>query len=140
MKETQLTALASRILHLTESNRKLQLGLTRHEVVNQKLETEAKSANLLLAESRNLEKNLQEMTRHIVLAKESGRKAMSLRLQDDIVQTLESIHLRLLHLSKEVCSSSEDFKKEVANTQDLVQQSVRVINSFAEECGIQHEN
>ncbi|MCX6970356.1 MAG: hypothetical protein NTV93_09410 [Verrucomicrobia bacterium] len=144
MHDTKLTrlttALASRILSLTESNRELELGLARHEVVNRSLEIEGKKADLLLQESRHLRKHLQEMARQILTVKEEGRKKMSLRLQDEIVQTLEGIHLRLLVLSKEVTASDENFKKEIAITQKLVRQSAKVINGFARECGIEYEN
>lgn len=144
MHDTKLTKrtteLATRILDLTESNRELELGLARHEVVNRALDIEGKKAALLLQESRHLQKHLQQITREILTVKEDGSKKMSLRLQDEIVQTLEGIHLRLLVLSKEVTASDEDFKKEIAITQKLVQQSVEVINSFARECGIEHEN
>lgn len=140
MKETKLTALASRILELTDSNRELQRGLARHEEVNRSLEIEGKRSDLLLEESRHLQNRLQEMTRKILKAQEEGRKKMSLRLQDDIVQTLEGIHLRLLVLNKEVSAHSEVFQKEIALTKDLVQQSVQVINSFVHESGSEYEN
>jgi signal transduction histidine kinase len=144
MHETKLTKvttdLARRILDLSESNRDLALGLARHEVVNRELEVEGKKAGLLLQESRHLQKHLQEITRKILTVKEEGRKKMSLRLQDEIVQTLEGIHLRLLVLNKEVTANNEGFQNEIANTQKLVRQSVEVINSYARECGIEHEN
>ena len=140
-KWTKLTAaLAGRIVELTDSNRELQLGLARHDAVNRSLVIKGKKGNLLLEESLNLEQQLQQMTRQILIAKEDGRKKMSLHLQDEIVQTLEGIHLRLLVLNKEVSAGSEDFEKEIAITQDLVRQSVQVIHTFAHECGIQYEN
>lgn len=144
MHDTKLTKLttelATRILELTESNRELELGLARHEVVNRTLDIEGKRAAQLLQESRHLQKHLQEMARQILTVKEEGHKKMSLRLQDEIVQTLEGIHLRLLVLSKEITANDADFKKEIAITQKLVRQSVEVINSFARECGIEHES
>jgi signal transduction histidine kinase len=140
-KLTKLTkALASRILELTDSNRELQLGLARHDAVNRSLVINGKKGCLLLEESLNVEKQLQQITRQILTVKEDGRKKMSLHLQDEIVQTLEGIHLRLLVLNKEVSAGREDFKKEIANTQDLVLKSVGVINKFANECGLQYEN
>ena len=140
MKETKMTALASRVLALTASNRKLQLGLARHEVANRSIEIKERKAGLLLAESHQLHSRLKEMTRKIISAHEDGRTKMSLSLQDNILQTLEGVHLRLLLLSKEVSASSEDFQKEIAITQELLQQSVEVIDRFAHECGIHHEN
>ena len=144
MQESKLTkltaALASRILELTDSNRELQSGLARHDAVNRSLVIKEKKGNLLLEESLNLEKQLQQVTRQILIVKEDGRKKMSLHLQDEIVQMLEGIHLRLLVLSKDVTTGSEDFEKDIAITQDLVRQSISVINTFAHECGISYEN
>lgn len=144
MHDTKLTKLAnelaSRILSLTESNRELELGLAHHEGVNRALDLEGKKAAQLLQESRHLQKHLQSMARQILTVKEEGLKKMSLRLQDEIVQTLEGIHLRLLVLSKEVTANDEDFKKEIAITQKLVRQSAKVISGFARECGIEYEN
>ena len=140
-KLTKLTAaLADRIRELTDSNRELQLGLARHDTLNRSLEIKGKKSADLLEESRHLQKQLQQMTRQILVVKEDGRKKMSLRLQDEIVQTLEGIHLRLLVLSKDVTAGSDDFKKDIAITQDLVRQSVQVISTFAHECGIPYEN
>lgn len=140
MKETKLTALANRIQALTTLNRKLQLGLARREVASRAIEIKERKAGELLEESHKLEARLQEMARKILSVNEDGRKKMSLSLQDDILQTLEGIHLRLLVLSKEVSAGSEDFDKEIAITQGLLQQSVKVINRFARKCGIDHEN
>ena len=134
------TELTARILELTDSNRELQLGLARHDTLNRSLEIKGKKAEVLLDESRHLQRELQQMTRQIFIVKEDGRKKMSLRLQDEIVQTLEGIHLPLLVLSKDVTAGSTDFEKDIAITQDLVRQSIQVINTFANECGNQHEN
>ena len=127
--------LAGRILELAVSNRDLELGLARHGVVNRSLDIEAKKAEALLEESLNLQKHLQDVARKILNVREERRRTMSLRLQDEIVQTLEGIHLRLLVLNKEVSASSHDFQKEIATTQELVRQSTEVIKSFARECG-----
>jgi len=141
MQETKLAkltaALAGRILELTNSNRELQRALGRRDAVNRSLAIKGKKGLLLLEESLNLEKQLQQFTRQVLIAKEDGRKKMSLHLQDQIVQTLEGIHLRLLVLNKEVSAGSEDFEKEIAITQDLLLKSVGVINKFAHECGLQ---
>ena len=140
-KWTKLAAeLTGRIRELTDSNRELQLGLARHDTLNRSLECKGKKAEALLDESRHLQKQLQQMTRQIMIGKEDGRKKMSLHLQDEIVQTLEGIHLRLLVLSKDVTTGSEDLEKDIAITQDLVRKSVQVINTFAHECGIPYEN
>ena len=134
------TELKGRILELTDSNRELQLGLARHDALNGSLEVKGRKAEALLDESQHLQAQLQQMAREVLVAKEDGRKKLSLRLQDEIVQMLEGIHLRLLVLSNEVTAGSVDFEKDIAITQDLVRQSISVINTFAHECGISYEN
>lgn len=140
MKEAKLTALASRILALTDSNRELQLGLAQHDDLNRSLEIKGKKTDLLLEESRQLQNHLQRITRQVLDAQEHRHHTMSLRLQDEIVQTLEGLHIRLLVLNKEVSASSEVFQKEIALTKELVQKSVEVINSFILEGDAEHEN
>jgi hypothetical protein len=138
---TKLTAaLAERILALTDSNRKLQQRLARQEALNRSLDIKGKKAKTLLEESRQLQQQLQEMTHQVFLVKEDGSKKISLRLQDEIVQRLEGIHLRLLVLSNEVTANGVDFEKDIAITQDLVRQSIQVISTFARECDIPYEN
>ena len=65
---------------------------------------------------------------------------MSLKLQDEIAQTLVAIHLRLVELDKELTIHTDAFKKEIANTQRLVEESVEIINGCAHEFGIVYEN
>jgi len=140
MEKTQLTELANRILQLTESNRELQRALVRHEQVNLSLETERKKSDRLLGESRQLQNHLQDMNRQILKAQEAGRKTMSLRLQDDIVQALEGIHLRLLVLSNEVSANNAVSQNEIALTKESVQRSAKVIKSFFQESSHKDEN
>ena len=93
----------------------------------------------LLEEAGHLQKHLQDMARQILSTQEDERKTMSLKLQDEIAQTLLGIQMRLLALDKELSVSTEDFRKEIANTQRLVESSVKTINRFARELGIKHE-
>jgi len=131
--------LKSRTQDLADSHRELQEGIARHEEAVQSLKSsEDQSANLL-SESHELQRHLQDMTHQILSAQESERKAMSLKLHDDIAQTLLGIHVRLLALKNEVSASTADFQKEIAITQQLVQESVKTINQFAREFGIAHE-
>jgi len=125
---------------LADSKRDLRQGIARRKAAGQALKTSGKNAARLLVESHQLQKHLQEMAHRILSAQEDERRTMSLTLQDEIAQTLVAIQIRLLALKKEVSSSNEDFKKEIANTRRLVESSVSVINRFASELGLPHEN
>lgn len=140
-KLSKLTAILARCsLDLAHSNRKLQQGIDRRKVAEKALKTGGNRSTKLLAESQRLQQHLQEMSHKILTAHEDERKELGLRLQDEIVQTLSGIHIRLLALKKEVSASNENFKKELVTTQRLVRESVRTVNRFAHECGIRHEN
>ena len=133
------TTLVRRTLDLADSNRELQQGIAGRKVAVESLESSEGQTGTLLEESRQLQKHLQDMAHQILSAQEDERKTMSLKLQDEIAQTLLGIHVRLLTLDRELSASTEDFKKEIATTQKLVQKSVKTINRFAREFGIQHE-
>jgi signal transduction histidine kinase len=131
--------LARRTMDLEDSNRELQRGIALRKVAVDSLEVSENQSATLLEEAGQLQKHLQDMARQILSTQEDERKTMSLKLQDEIAQTLLGIQMRLLALDKELSFSTEDFKKEIANTQRLVEKSVKTINRFARDLGIQHE-
>jgi signal transduction histidine kinase len=133
------TALAQRTHELADSNRELQQGISqRLEAVESLKASENKSARLL-TEARGLQEHLQGLARRTISAREEEQRVMSLTLQDEIAQTLLGIHMRLRALDSELCASATNFKKEIATTQRLVQESVKTINRFAREFGVTYE-
>ena len=126
-------ALARRTLDLSDSHRQLQAGIAGRKEADEGLKASKSESSRLLAEARRLQEHLQALARQILTAQEEERKRMSLTLQDEIAQTLLAFHVRLLALHKELSVSTESFKKEIAITQRLVQESVNVINRFADE-------
>ncbi len=131
--------LARHALAIADSNRKLQLEITQRRAAGKAVEASVQKSAGLLEESRLLQKHLQAMARHLLTAQEDERRTMSLKLQDEIAQTLVGIQIRLLTLKKELSDSDQGFKKEIAITQRLVEKSVRIINRFAREFGIKNE-
>jgi signal transduction histidine kinase len=125
---------------LADSNRNLHQEITRSEAAGKAARASREESARLLEESRRLQEHLHEMARRILTAHEDERRAMSLQLEDEIAQTLLGIHIRLLTLKKEISDSDEDFKKEIAITQRLVEVSVRAIRRFASDLDIPHEN
>ena len=83
---------------------------------------------------------MHALSQNILTTQENERGNLSIRLQDEIVQTLAGIQIRLLSLKKVVSVSNEDFKKEITITQGLVKESVKIINRFVKECENPHEN
>jgi len=90
-----------------------------------------------LEESLQLQNRVRKKTHRVLAAQENERKKISRELQDEIVQTLVGINLRLLSLRQEArCSSAKGVKNKIASTQRLVTESVRSIRRFANELNI----
>jgi signal transduction histidine kinase len=79
---------------------------------------------------------LQCLTHQILSAQEDKRKKISRDLHDEIAQTLLGINVRLLTLKREAAINACGLKKEIASTQQLVDNSVKEIQRFAREFGI----
>ena len=132
--------LIKRTSDLADSKRKLKKGvaLRKASLATQKA-SEAQSRKLLL-EARALQRHLQDMAHQILVVNEDERREMSLKLQDEIAQTLVAIHFRLVELGKELSVRTEAFKMEIAKTQRMVEETVEIINDCAREFGIVYEN
>jgi len=131
--------LSRRADDLADSNRSLQQGITRRKTVERALRKSGEHSRQLLSESRQLQKHLQSLTHRILAAQESKRKQVSRELRNEIAQTLLGINVRMVTLKKQATDSAESFKKDIANTQLLVDKSIKSINHFAREFGRRHE-
>jgi signal transduction histidine kinase len=127
--------LVQRTMDLAASNRSLKHHMVRRKSVEKALKKSSGNSRKLLKESRRLQKHLQQMTHQILAAQEDKRKQISHKLQDEIAQSLLGINVRLLSLKKEAALNAQGFKKDIASTQRLVDQSVQSIKRFACEFG-----
>ncbi len=135
----QLTAtFGQRTLALADSNRELKEGVIGRKTAEAALEASERASRQLLKESRQLEHELQAMTRKILSSNEAERKTMSHQLQDEIAQNLLGIHVRLLSLKQEARNSHEGLAREIAITQQLVDAAVKTINRCVREFDIPH--
>ncbi len=87
----------------------------------------------LLEESHILERHLRTLTHPFLSADEDGWEKVSLRLNDEIAQTLLGIEVRLLDLKNEAAVRHSDLIKEITATQLLVEESVESIALFFHE-------
>ena len=122
-----------RTVALATTNRSLKQSIVRRKSAEEALRKSGLNAKNLLAESRRLQKRLQQMAHQILSAQEHKRRKISNDLQDEIAQTLLGINLRLVTLKQE--SAAEGFQKEIASTRRLVNKSMQSIQSFAREFG-----
>jgi signal transduction histidine kinase len=132
-------ALEQRTLELADSRREIKRQIAGRESDEQTLIESRINIQKIVQESAAMKEHLQAMTHQILTAHEKERKQMSHDLQNEIAQTLLGIHVRLLTLKKEAADSSASLAREIATTQQLVEQSVAAIHRYATEIGITHE-
>ena len=133
----KLSALSGR--DLAASSRSLKKGIAQRKTVEEALKKSRAHHKALLEESLALQNHLRSLTHQILTAQEAERKQISHDLQDEVAQTLLGINVRLLALKRAAAGNTASLKKEIANTQRLVQQSVQSINQFASELDL-HQN
>ncbi len=121
------------------STRRLEQGVVRRKAAEAALEKSDVHREKLLAESRGLEQSLQGQMRKILSAQENERRKSSRELQNEIAQILVAIQVRLLTLKEAIHANTESLKKEIAETQALVKQSVQTIRRLDHESGGHHE-
>jgi len=83
----------------------------------------ATAANLMQDESRQLQRHLLDLTRRLLTINEAEHRRIGGRLQDQVLQSLVGIHIRLLALDKQAILSSKDLNKQIASTRRSVQKS-----------------
>ena len=131
MKET----LCERTAELAATNRQLQRGVVRHKVMQAAAEKNGQHYKKCLEESLELQKRLRQLTHRVLTAQEDERKSISVKLHDEIAQTLLGINVRLLSLKQEARINHKGIKSEIATTQRLVVKSVKSVRRVARELG-----
>lgn len=131
--------LRARTAESSASTRRLARGVVRRRASESALKTSDERHAVLVKESRDLESRLQGQMRRIMAAQERERRKSSHNLQNEIAQVLVAIHVRLLTLKEAANANTENLKKEIAETQALVRQSVQTIKRLAYESGVHHE-
>jgi two-component system, NarL family, sensor histidine kinase DegS len=121
------------------STRRLKRSVIQRQGAEEALRKSGIRHTRLVAEAQRLQKRLRHLTRGRLSMQERERQRMSHKLHDDIAQTLLGIHVRLLTLKKAARANTEGFKKEIANTQRLVEKSVQNVKRFTHECVVHHE-
>jgi signal transduction histidine kinase len=129
--------LCRRTAELTASTRLLQRDIIRRQAAEAALERSGKKRVTLLAESGRLREHFRQLTHKRLAAQEEERQRVSLHLQDEIVQGLLGIHVRLLTVKQAAKGRTADFRREIVRTQKLVLKSLRMIHRFAHELAVQ---
>jgi two-component system, NarL family, sensor histidine kinase DegS len=131
--------LSQRAVESSASARHLKRSILQRQSAEAALRKSGKQRTKLLEESRRLQQHSRHLTREILSAQEDEWQKISHQLHDEIAQILLGINVRLLTLKKAAKANTGSLRKEIASTQRLVKQSVKTINRFAHEFGLQHE-
>ena len=113
------------------ANRELKQEIVRRKTVEKALRKSEQFARQLLAESLELQKQLRDLSRQILVAQEEERKRISRELHDEIAQVLTAVNLHLSILKKEASPNTQGIKRRIAQTQHLVEKSVTAVQQFA---------
>src|SRR3954454_19798277 len=119
--------LIQRNSELASKSRQLRRGIARRETVEAALKRSGEHYTKLLTESLRLQEHLRRLTHQVLTAQENERKNMSRELQDEVVQSLLGINVRLLSLKRDARRNSKGLKQEISSTQRLVAKSARSV-------------
>ena len=113
------------------SERKLKEGIERRQSAEAASRDVDVERARLLKESDKLQQRLRYRLRKLMALQEAGRRKHSLRLRDEIAQTLLALDIRLLALKEAGVAGMQTLSKEIAETQGLVQQSGETLTRLA---------
>ena len=122
-----------RLAVLAGTIRKLEREVARRQAVEVSLKKSKQHQAGLLEQSYQMQEQLRQLSRQILLAQEEERKEISRELHDVFAQTLTGINLRLAALKQKAGMSNGGFERNIARTQGLVEKSVNIVHQFARE-------
>jgi len=126
-----MAELIQRTQELAVSNRQLEKGVARRNVMEDTFAKRGRHHKKCLEESLELQRRLRQLTHQVLVAQEDERKKISLELQDEIAQTLLGINVRLLSLKQGDRDNTKYFQNEIASAQKLVVKSARSVRRYA---------
>ncbi len=112
-------------------NVKLNKEIARRKIIEEDLRANRKEQSRLLKQSRLQGRQLRDLSHRIIHAQEEERKRISRELHDVIAQRLVGINVHLEVLSQQNPEIPESLRKQISQTQSLVEKSVEIIHDFA---------
>jgi len=126
-------ALDTRTSDLVASIRTLKQDIIRCKTAERDLHRKGEDSKKRLKESNRRQKDLRNLAHRIISAQEERRAQISHELQDEIAQVLLGINVHLLTLKKAATGNVKGFRKSIASTQRLVEESICLISEFTRE-------
>jgi PAS domain S-box-containing protein len=116
---------------MAASNLKLKQEIVRRQKVEVKLHETEYVQSRLLEHSLQQQAQLRNMSHKILHAQEDERKRISRELHDVIAQTLAGINIHIAALAHKNSDNLGGLQQQIANTQHIVENSMKVIRQFA---------
>ena len=127
--------LSRRALELGATHRRLQRDILQHKTAEAVLRKDSELHAKRLKVSLQLQDSLRQRTHRALAAQEEERKIFGRELQDEIVQTLLGINVRLIFLRQAARSRTKRLKNEITNILRLSSGSVECALEVAREYG-----
>jgi len=118
---------------LTATKRQMRREVARHWICKRQLAQGTQHYGQLLAQSRRMQDQSRRLAHQILSAQEEERKEISRELHDEVAQILAGINVKLASLNEASAINGRGLRKRIAQTQRLVEQSVRVVHRYARE-------
>ncbi|MDT8390209.1 MAG: sensor histidine kinase [Lentisphaeria bacterium] len=113
--------------------KRLEREIAKRKAAEVALGDERRKYRKLLADSKNVQKQLRRLSHEVLRAQEEERKRISRELHDEISQILTGINVRLATLRIESAANAKNISRNIASAQRLVEKSVATVHRFARE-------
>ena len=120
---TRIARLFRRTAGLANTNRGLRAVLANRKSAADVAARDNAAAAVMLGESRELQQHLLDVTRRVLASDDEEHRRIGGGLQDELLQALVGIHIRLLVLKKEVTMGVRDLHKHIASARRTVRES-----------------
>lgn len=132
--ERQKPLVAQRRLDmLTASNLKLKQEVIKRQAIAKSLRQAKREQASLLKKSDRQGMHLRDLSHRILKTQEDERKRISRELHDVVVQSLVGINFQLAAMGNAPATSPQQFRQKIEHVQNLVQNSMDLVHSFARE-------
>ena len=118
---------------LTATNGKLKKEIVHRQVVEAALTKSEQRAQNLLKKSRELQKQVQNVSHQILMAEENLRREISHELHDKISQLLLGINVHLGIFAKAAVKDPQGIRRTITPLRRMVEKSVQTVHDFSAE-------
>ncbi len=125
--------LADRNRQFVTANIRLKKEVTDRRRAETKLRESEKHHRTLFSEARVMQENLRYLSNQVLKVQEEERKRISRELHDEVGQALTAVNVNLAVLSKAAGAGRKSFQKKLADSQNLLEQTMEIVHSFSRE-------